>query len=244
MRLYGLIGFPLGHSFSQRYFTGKFTSEQISDCAYQNFPIETISGLVPLLQTNPDLCGFNVTIPYKQQIIPYLSQLSGEAQAIGAVNCVQITREGLIGHNTDAYGFRNSLLNLLQEVRPQRALILGSGGAAKAVQYVLNQLQIEFATVSRDSNHGTYTYNELTPEIIHAHHLIIQATPLGTFPHVEGFPALPYEALGTGHFLFDLVYNPAVTEFLRRGAAQGAKTMNGYDMLVGQAEKAWEIWNL
>ena len=242
MKLYGLIGYPLGHSFSQRYFTDKFAAAGIADCAYRNFPIETIEGVETVLQT-PGLRGFNVTIPYKQAIVPYLSGLSAEARAIGAVNCVKITPEGLTGYNTDAYGFRRSLLNLLGNVRPEKALVLGTGGASKAVKYVLEQLGIAFDAVSRDGKNGAYTYGDLSEEIVRAHRLIVNATPLGTFPNAEGCPVLPYEALGAGHFLFDLVYNPAVTEFLKRGAAQGAATRNGYDMLVGQAEKAWEIWN-
>ena len=171
--------------------------------------------------------------------------LTGDAaaRAIGAVNCVKITPEGLTGYNTDAYGFRRSLLNLLGDVRPEKALVLGTGGASKAVKYVLEQLGIAFDAVSRDGKNGAYTYGDLSEEIVRAHRLIVNATPLGTFPNAEGCPVLPYEALGAGHFLFDLVYNPAVTEFLKRGAAQGAATRNGYDMLVGQAEKAWEIWN-
>ena len=235
MKLYGLIGYPLGHSFSQRYFTDKFAAAGIADCAYRNFPIETIEGVETVLQT-PGLRGFNVTVPY-------LSGLSDEARAIGAVNCVKITPEGLTGYNTDAYGFRRSLLNLLGDVRPEKALVLGTGGASKAVKYVLEQLGIAFDAVSRDGKNGAYTYGDLSEEIVRAHRLIVNATPLGTFPNAEGCPVLPYEALGAGHFLFDLVYNPAVTEFLKRGAAQGAATRNGYDMLVGQAEKAWEIWN-
>mgnify|MGYP001347324482 CR=1 FL=1 len=159
------------------------------------------------------------------------------------MNCVKITPEGLTGYNTDAYGFRRSLLNLLGDVRPEKALVLGTGGASKAVKYVLEQLGIAFDAVSRDGKNGAYTYGDLSEEIVRAHRLIVNATPLGTFPNAEGCPVLPYEALGAGHFLFDLVYNPAVTEFLKRGAAQGAATRNGYDMLVGQAEKAWEIWN-
>ena len=203
-----------------------------------DFPVFLVASVV-----SRGLRGFNVTIPYKQAIVPYLSGLSDEARAIGAVNCVKITPEGLTGYNTDAYGFRRSLLNLLGDVRPEKALVLGTGGASKAVKYVLEQLGIAFDAVSRDGKNGAYTYGDLSEEIVRAHRLIVNATPLGTFPNVEGCPVLPYEALGAGHFLFDLVYNPAVTEFLKRGAAQGAATRNGYDMLVGQAEKAWEIWN-
>ena len=179
MKLYGLIGYPLGHSFSQRYFTDKFAAAGIADCAYRNFPIETIEGVETVLQT-PGLRGFNVTIPYKQAIVPYLSGLSDEARAIGAVNCVKITPEGLTGYNTDAYGFRRSLLNLLGDVRPEKALVLGTGGASKAVKYVLEQLGIAFDAVSRDGKNGAYTYGDLSEEIVRAHRLIVNAA--GHFP--------------------------------------------------------------
>ena len=243
MRLFGLIGYPLGHSFSMRYFTDKFAAEGISDCAYRNFPIEQIQALEPLLHDHPALQGFNVTIPYKQQILPHLAHLSDEARAIGAVNCVRITPQGLVGHNTDAYGFRRSLLELLDDQRPERALLLGSGGASKAVAYVLHALGIACDNVSRHTDRGQYTYATLTAADVARHQLIVNATPLGTFPAIEGYPAIPYEAIGPSHFLFDLVYNPPLTQFLKRGKAQGAKISNGYPMLVGQAEKAWEIWN-
>ena len=206
MKLYGLIGFPLGHSFSRRYFTEKFDREGIADCEYRNFPIESIEEVSRLL-SRPELQGFNVTIPYKQQIIPYLSALSDEARAIGAVNCVRL------------------------------------GGASKAVGYVLGELGIPFDSVSRDSNKCRFTYGTLTADAVSDRQLIVNATPLGTYPATEGYPPIPYEGIGPGHFLFDLVYNPPLTEFLRRGAERGAATRNGYDMLVGQAERAWEIWN-
>lgn len=242
MKTYGLIGYPLGHSFSARYFADKFTREQIADCQYLNFPIESIDQLPALLEHEKELQGFNVTIPYKQAVFAYLNDLSDEARAIGAVNCVKIGPHGLKGFNTDAYGFSRSLLTLIGNQRPQ-ALVLGTGGASKAVGYVLKQLGISYRLVSRQSGVDRLSYEEVTPELIQHTPLIINATPLGTFPKIEGYPAIPYEALGPHHFLFDLVYNPAVTEFLKRGAAQGAHTQNGYDMLVGQAEKAWEIWN-
>ncbi len=242
MKTYGLIGYPLGHSFSARYFADKFTREQIADCQYLNFPIESIDQLPALLEHEKELQGFNVTIPYKQAVFAYLNDLSDEARTIGAVNCVKIAPHGLKGFNTDAYGFSRSLLTLIGDQRPQ-ALVLGTGGASKAVGYVLKQLGISYRLVSRQSGVDRLSYEEVTPEFIQHTPLIINATPLGTFPKIEGCPAIPYEALGPQHFLFDLVYNPAVTEFLKRGAAQGAHTQNGYDMLVGQAEKAWEIWN-
>ena len=241
-RLYGLIGFPLGHSFSARYFTEKFQRENLSGYEYRNFPLESIRELPAMLENHPGLLGFNVTIPCKQEVIPFLTALSAEAREIGAVNCVKITPQGLYGHNTDAYGFRKSLLGLIGPMRPD-ALILGTGGASKAVGYVLRELGIAYTTVSRSSGPGRLCYRELTAEVMHSHPLIVNATPLGTFPKVAGCPALLYETITPAHFLFDLVYNPPLTEFLRRGKAQGAAICNGYEMLVGQAEKAWEIWN-
>lgn len=243
MRTYGLIGYPLGHSFSQRYFTEKFSAGGMTDCRYLNFPIPSIGEVVPLIAAHPDLEGFNVTIPYKQQIIPYLAGLSDEAREAGAVNCVRITPQGSIGYNTDMYGFALSLDRLLGPDRPEKVLILGTGGASRAVRYVLSRRGIPFSSVSRNPDGGDYTYACLTPEIVSAHRLIVNATPLGTFPATDGFPDIPYEGIGSGHYLFDLVYNPPLTQFLRRGADRGAATTNGYDMLVGQAEKAWEIWN-
>lgn len=243
MRQYGLIGFPLGHSFSQRYFAEKFQKEGIDNCSYTNFPIETIEKIEDILHKHPDLQGFNVTIPYKQAIIPYLSKLNREAETIGAVNCVRRTPEGLIGYNTDAYGFQRSLNTLLNGAHPERALVLGTGGASRAIKFVLTEKHIPFDTVSRRLQGADYTYEMLTDEIIKTHQLIVNCTPLGTFPKTDECPDLPYEAIGPSHFLFDLVYNPPLTEFLRRGEQRGASIQNGYEMLVGQAELAWKIWN-
>ena len=243
MRQYGLIGFPLGHSFSQRYFAEKFQKEGIENCSYANFPIEKIEKIEEVLHEHPDLQGFNVTIPYKQAIIPYLSKLSREAETIGAVNCVRRTPEGLIGYNTDAYGFQRSLNTLLNGGHPERALVLGTGGASRAIKFVLSEANIPFDTVSRKAQGADYTYEMLTEEVIRAHRLIVNCTPLGTFPKTDECPDLPYEAIGPSHFLFDLVYNPPLTEFLRRGQQHGASIRNGYEMLVGQAELSWEIWN-
>ena len=208
-----------------------------------NFPIEKIEKIEEVLHEHSDLQGFNVTIPYKQAIIPYLSKLSREAETIGAVNCVRRTPEGLIGYNTDAYGFHRSLNTLLNGVHPGRALVLGTGGASRAIKFVLSEMNIPFDTVSRRLQGADYTYKILTDEIIQAHRLIINCTPLGTFPKTDEYPDLPYEAIGPSHFLFDLVYNPPLTEFLRRGEQRGASIQNGYEMLVGQAELSWEIWN-
>lgn len=240
-KLYGLIGYPLGHSFSQKYFTDKFVKEDIQDAEYRNFPISSITGLPELLKSHPTLSGFNVTIPYKEQVIPYLDSIDPEAKAIGAVNCVKIEDGKLTGYNTDVYGFRNSLLDLIGGQRPA-ALILGTGGASKAVKYVLSDLGIPHIMVSRTPANGRLTYGGLNEEIIDKHKLIVNTTPLGTFPNTESFPDIPYGLLTEGHFLFDLVYNPSETEFMKQGIVQGAKASNGYDMLTGQAERAWAIW--
>lgn len=243
MNLYGLIGFPLGHSFSQRFFADKFTHEGLAGNEYRNFPIENIEMLPTLLQANPSLRGFNVTIPYKQQVMRFLSGIDGEAREIGAVNCVKVTDGGLVGYNTDAYGFRRSLEGLLGGFVPERALILGTGGASRAVAYVLGQMGIKFTFVSRRAGiTGSVTYDALTAGDVAASRLIVNATPLGTFPEVDSFPPIKYEGIGSGHYLFDLVYNPPVTRFMSLGAERGAKTVNGYDMLVGQAERSWDIW--
>ncbi len=243
MDLYGLIGFPLGHSFSERYFTEKFRKEGLEGCEYRNFPIDNIDLLPGLLGSNPDLRGFNVTIPYKQQVMPFLAGIDPEAREIGAVNCVKITPEGLRGYNTDAYGFRRSLLGLLGDYTPEKALILGTGGASKAVAYVLGNMGVDYTFVSRSAGAArTLGYADLSDDILRSHTLIVNTTPLGTFPNVDECPPINYAALTSGHYLFDLVYNPPFTRFLSLGAERGARTMNGYDMLVGQAERSWEIW--
>lgn len=241
MKWYGLIGFPLGHSFSKKYFTGKFEREQL-DCCFENFPIENISLLSALLQDNPELQGLCVTIPYKEKVIPFLHELSPEVKQIGACNSIRIRGNQLTGFNTDTIGFRQSLLTRLQSCHTD-ALVLGTGGASKAVEYVLQQLGIRYTLVSRSTRPGTISYAMLTPEIIANHLLIINTTPVGTFPRVEAFPAIPYDAIGNRHFLFDLIYNPETTKFLKMGAERGAVTQNGYDMLVAQAEASWELWN-
>ncbi|MDR2911947.1 MAG: shikimate dehydrogenase [Alistipes sp.] len=247
MRTYGIIGRPLGHSFSKAYFERKFASEELTDCRFLNFPLDDIAGLDTMLSDNPDLCGFSVTIPYKLDIIPHLDSLSNGAREIGAVNCVRVTHEDgkprLEGHNTDALGFRVSLERLLAGAHPA-ALILGTGGASRAVRHVLELLDIDYRMVSRSPRgNDTLTYEELTPEIIEAHKLIVNTTPLGTFPEVAGKPALPYDAIGPEHYLYDLVYNPATTAFLAEGTKRGAATTNGEEMLHAQAEAAWKIWN-
>lgn len=241
MQTYGLIGFPLGHSFSAKYFAEKFAAERIEGCEYLNFEIENIERIKDIISQTATLKGFNITIPYKQAIMPYLNSISYEAAEIGAVNCVRVTDKGLHGYNTDAYGFTSSLLKLIGDERPS-ALVLGSGGASKAACYALKSLKIKYSVVSRGVVEGGLTYEQLTSEVIATHRLIINCTPLGTFPKVEGAPEIPYKLLTNSHFLFDMVYNPPLTQFLSRGAEYGAQICNGQGMLQAQAEKSWEIW--
>ena len=241
MRKFGLIGYPLTHSFSQRYFTEKFEREDIRNCSYQNFSISDINDLPALLNEEPDLSGFNVTIPYKEVILPFLASTSDVVKQIKACNCVRRVGDRLHGHNTDVVGFEISLKNFLQD-QPERALILGTGGNAKAVASVLNKLAIEYLFVSRRPSNGQLSYDHLSQEFIHQHRLIINTTPLGMYP-VDKSPAIPYEFLTSQHYLFDLLYNPATTVFMQRGAAQGARVKNGYEMLELQAEESWRIWN-
>ena len=247
MRLYGLIGYPLSHSFSAAYFARKFADENIADSDYQLFPITGISELSDLLVSRPELLGFNVTIPYKIAVLPFLHQLSAEARAVGAVNCVKVERNGadvkLTGHNTDIFGFRESLLPLLKPQHKQ-ALVLGTGGAAKAVCYTLKQLDINITLVSRKSDEaGVLTYQQLSPDVLSDHLLIINTTPAGMYPNTETCPEIPYQYLTRDHILYDLVYNPTETLFMKKGLEAGAVVSNGLRMLELQAEKSWEIWN-
>lgn len=238
---YGLTGYPLSHSFSPAYFGEKFARLGI-DATYQPFPIAAISELPYLLHEHSELHGLNVTIPYKEQVIPYLHGLSPEAAAIGAVNCIDIRNGILTGYNTDATGFRQSLEPLLQQ-QHTRALVLGTGGAARAVTWVLDQLGVKWQQVSRNGKNEALTYEQVTPELLATHMLLINTTPVGMYPHVTDAPALPYTAIGTQHLLYDLVYNPKETRFLAHGREQGAVIKNGHDMLILQAEAAWAIWN-
>ncbi|MGB6083474.1 shikimate dehydrogenase family protein [Moheibacter sp.] len=238
MRKFGLIGKNIAYSFSESYFHDKFRKENITNSTYQLFDLKSISEVEELFQTK-ELKGFNVTIPYKEEIIPYLDELSPEAQKIGAVNCVKIQNNKKIGFNTDAFGFENSLKPLLEK-HHQKALILGDGGAAKAVKFALTKLDIEFKSVTRK---GELKFSDLNQEIISTHQLIINCTPVGTFPDLETSPDIPYEFLTDSHLLYDLIYNPEKTKFLQLGETQGAKIKNGYEMLVLQAEKSWEIWS-
>lgn len=242
MRHFGLIGKSLSHSFSAKFFNGKFKAEQI-DADYQLFEIEDVATIDALIKEH-NLEGFNVTIPYKEAIIPHLDGLTKEAHEIGAVNCVVIRNGQKIGHNTDLTGIEASLhwLDIDTEPKP-KALILGTGGASKAVQYALRKRDIEFMVVSRSEERGHITYDNLTAEIIANHKLIINTTPVGMFPEVENAPTIDYSAISTEHRLFDLVYNPAKTQFLARGEERGAKTMGGMLMLQTQAIASWHLWN-
>ncbi len=244
MKKFALIGEHLPHSFSGKYFAEKFAKEGITDCEYTLHELAQIEDVKTLIE-DKEVVGFNVTIPYKLAIMEYLDRLSVEAERIGAVNCVAISRTTgeRVGYNTDIIGFRDSLLKFLDGDIPQKALILGTGGAAQAVQYILTELDIEYLIVSRDVTKGNITYDDITPELLSEHRLIVNATPLGTFPNVESFPKLPYAYLTAQHYLYDLVYNPALTQFLSFGQDRGAKICNGLEMLIGQAEAAWRIWN-
>lgn len=240
MRHFGLIGKSLTHSFSAKFFNVKFRAEGI-DADYQLFEMDDVSA-IDILIAQQNMEGFNVTIPYKESIIPHLDEITKEAHEIGAVNCVVIKNGRKVGHNTDITGIDASLHWLDIDSQP-KTLILGTGGASKAVQFALKRRGIEFMVVSRDASRGDITYDALTAEIIAEHKLIINTTPVGMSPDVDAAPAIDYSAIGTEHRLFDLVYNPAKTQFLARGEAQGAKTMNGMLMLQTQAIASWHLWN-
>lgn len=243
MKAYGLIGYPLTHSFSEQYFARKFSREGITGCSYKLFELSAIGQLPGLLVSRPDLKGLNVTIPYKEAVIPFLDELDEETARIGAVNVIRIENGRTKGYNSDYQGFKKSLENFLGSTKNVQALVLGTGGASKAVKAALRHLHIPYQVVSRQAGEGVITYADISPELLGAYSLIINTTPLGTYPKTDTFPELPYQALGPDHFLFDLVYNPAETVFLRKGREAGTKTQNGYEMLVLQAEAAWQIWN-
>jgi shikimate dehydrogenase len=245
MRTFGLVGRSLSHSFSQTYFTQKFYRLGLEDCHYELFELASASELPALLAQHPDLVGLNVTIPYKEQIWPYLTDVATSAALVGAVNVIEIRPDGsLIGHNTDYVGFRESLRPFYAPRGPEaRALVLGTGGAAKAVGVALRELGIPYWLVSRDALGPHLTYAELTPDVLAAHPLIINTTPLGTYPDVDTCPPLPYAALTPQHYLYDLVYNPRETLFLQKGREARTQTKNGFDMLERQAEAAWDIWH-
>ena len=241
MKRYGLIGHPLKHSRSRELFTEKFEYEGL-DCRYQNFDLKTIEELSEVLERYPDLCGFNVTIPYKEAIIPLLDEVDSIAKEVGAVNVVRIEDGKLKGFNTDVYGFTQLLERALKGKTPEHALVLGTGGASKAVQYVLQQKGIPYSTVSRSIERGDYTYDTLTDEVLKQNLLIINTTPLGMAPRVDDFPDIHYQALSNKHFLIDLIYNPKETAFMELGKTWGAKVYNGMQMFEEQAKKTWELW--
>lgn len=247
MKLFGLVGYPLEHSFSKKYFTEKFIKESLTDCRFELFSIDNIDKINGLIESNPGLIGFSVTIPYKEKIIPFLTDLDISASEIGAVNSVKVIKENnrikLIGFNTDIYGFSESLKPLLKNFNSS-ALILGTGGAAKAVEYSLKKLNIEYLFVSRTKKADTITYSDLNDNIIISNKLIINTTPLGMYPNVENCPDIPYNSLTSDHILFDLTYNPEITTFLKNGQNKNAKIKNGLEMLHFQAEQSWKIWNL
>ena len=243
MKRFGLIGKKLGHSYSAKYFAEKFEREGLLECDYSLYELPEIECVKEFMLT-PDLVGFNVTIPYKQQIIPYLDALDAQAREVGAVNCVKIERDGRrVGYNTDVDGIRLSLDKLLGDEKVGSALVLGTGGASQAVQYVLRERGINYKVVSREKGKADLTYDDLTQEVMAAHRLIINASPVGMYPACENCPDIPYAMLSGSHFLFDLVYNPLTTRFMELGAEQGAATLSGIDMLYAQAESAWRIWN-
>lgn len=246
MRTFGLIGYPLSHSFSKKFFTEKFETENIEGCKYELFPMADAREMMDLIEGNSSLCGLNVTIPHKLNVMPFLTELDNAAAEIGAVNCIAIDRKGetpfLKGYNTDAYGFETSLQPLL-ESHHQKALIFGDGGAAKAVKYVLNKLGIPFLVVVRNPAPGAILYSAITAEILDEYQLLIDTTPLGMLPNLDSFPPIPYQFLTPKHLAYDLVYNPEETAFLTKAKEKGAKIKNGLEMLYLQAERSWFIWN-
>lgn len=242
--LYGLIGKNIGHSFSKAYFTKKFEENNLDQYAYENFDLPDIGQFLATVQNHPNLKGLNVTIPYKESVIPKLDKLSRKASEIGAVNTIKFTKKGTLkGYNTDWYGFTKAIGPLLQP-HHQKALILGTGGASKAVAYALEQFDIPYAFVSRDEKaDNAIGYDRVNATTFDNYQIIINCTPLGTSPDTEASPLIPYEYFTPKHLAFDLIYNPEETVFLKKARAHGAITKNGYDMLVFQAEKAWRTWN-
>ena len=240
---FGLIGKDISYSFSKKYFTDKFSKDLFDDCTYENFDISTIEEFPNVLKENPDLKGLNITIPYKEAIIPFLDTMSDKAFRIGAVNVIRFTKKGnLKGYNSDWYGFKKSLEPLLQP-HHKKALILGTGGASKAVAFALDKLGIFYTFVSREASENAIDYNRINATTFDNFQIVINCTPLGTSPNTKEFPPIPYEFFTDKHIAFDLIYNPEETQFLKKAKKKGATIKNGYEMLVFQAEKAWTIWN-
>lgn len=246
MRTFGLIGYPLSHSFSKKFFTEKFENEKIEACKYELFPMADAREMMDLIDSNSSLCGLNVTIPHKLNVMPFLNELDSAAKEIGAVNCIAVKRSAetavLKGYNTDAYGFETSLKPLLEK-HHTKALIFGDGGAAKAVKYVLGKLGIPYLVVVRNPAQNAILYSAITAEILDEYKLLIDTTPLGMLPNLDSFPPIPYQFLTPAHLAYDLVYNPEETAFLAKAKEKGAKIKNGLEMLHLQAERSWEIWN-
>lgn len=246
MKKLGLLGYPLGHSFSKKYYLEKFERENIHDVSYELYSLEKVDDFRDIYENDPDFIGFNVTIPHKQVVAKMVDELSPGAKEMQAVNCVTIHRQDdavyLKGYNTDADGFELSLVPMLT-AKHKQALVLGNGGAAKAVFYSLKKLGIPYKIVSRSRENGDLTYQDLTEDIIRDHQLIVNCSPIGTFPRTDEAPSIPYDGITPDHLLYDLIYNPEETLFLRNGRERGASTKNGYEMLLIQAERNWEIWN-
>jgi shikimate dehydrogenase len=242
MRTLGIIGNPLSHSFSKKFFDQKIAAEKLNDVQFKEFQLPDISALEIVLNAERSLQGFAVTIPYKKEVIDFLTESSDEVKKIGACNCVRIKEGKLYGYNTDIIGFEDSFKKHLQ---PQhtKALLLGTGGAAAAVEYVLRKLDIDFLNLSRKPFANQLTYSDIDERLLKEYKIIINTTPLGTFPNVEEAPDIPYHLITSEHYCFDLIYNPSVTKFLKLSAERGAVTQNGYEMLILQAEKNWKIWN-
>ena len=248
MKTFGLIGHRLGYSFSRKFFAEKFEHENLADHEYVNFELDSIDEFPGIFDQNKNICGLNCTIPYKQQIMQFLDEIDAEAAQIGAVNTVKISyKDGsrfLKGFNTDIYGFEKSVAPMLEE-KHKKALILGTGGASKAIKHIFDKLKIEYLSASIEDQlfANEIRYNEITDELLKEYLIIVHATPIGTFPNVDNCPDIPYQSITSDHVLFDLVYNPEETLFLKKGKAQGAKIKNGLEMLHLQAIRAWEIWN-
>ena len=239
MRCFGLIGKSLKHSFSKDFFDKKFESEGIEDCSYDLYSLESIDSL-PALIKDKSLNGLNVTIPFKQSVIPYLDFIDEHVQQIGAVNCIKVSGEELFGFNTDWIAFKETIEKLIKS--DDKALILGSGGSSKAVQYAFRSLEIEMEIVSRNPLEGMFDYSLLTDKIINSHRIIVNTTPLGMFPDTDNYPEIPYDGITENHLIYDLIYNPDMTLFLQKAHQKGASIVNGLSMLYSQAEKSWEIW--
>lgn len=246
MRTFGLIGYPLSHSFSKKFFSEKFETEKIADCKYELYPIVHADEIKELIDNHTSLCGLNVTIPHKVNVLPFLNEVDEAADQIGAVNCISINQTGerpfLKGYNTDAYGFAESLKPMLEK-HHQKALIFGDGGAAKAVKYVLTQLGISYLSVVRNPAPNAILYSAITPALLSEYTVLINTTPLGMLPNLDSYPVIPYQHVTNQHLAYDLVYNPEETVFLAKVKAQGGKIKNGLEMLYLQAERSWEIWN-